>query len=291
MIKRIPAVALCLFASVAIAQQAAKKGDDELTARQIFDLGIKAPAVQTGTTTAQKSTKVAKTRPVEKPTEKLNARPFESAAEKTQKSPDGTSMVAAGYTPLALRYSILQEKGDRFVEVDPDTEFHSGDRIRVKVESNGTAFLYIVMGGSSGQWQVLFPSKEIDGGNNKISKAQVYTIPPERDAAFHFDEKAGVEKVSLVLSRTPEPDLEKLIYAAGDPTRADDRKMIMARNSPIDDAVVGGMREKMVTRDLVFEKYDGPAASDGKSEKAVYAATRDKSPDARLFVDLKLIHK
>jgi len=199
-------------------------------------------------------------------------------------------MQTVAYAPLALKYSILQKKGEQFVEVDPDTEFRSGDRIRVRVEANGPGFLYIVLGGSSGQWKVLFPSKEINAGDNRVDKAKSYTIPPENDPAFLFDETAGVEKVSLVLSRSPEPDFEKLIYVAGDPTRTGREKMIMARADTISDSVVGGMREKMLSRDLVFEKYEGPAP-DGKSEKAVYAATRDKSADARLFVDLKLIHK
>jgi hypothetical protein len=46
----------------------------------------------------------------------------------------------------------------------------------------------------------------------------------------------------------------------------------------------------LLSRDLVFEKYDG-TTPDGKQDKAVYAATPDKSPDARLFVDLHLNHK
>jgi hypothetical protein len=195
------------------------------------------------------------------------------------------------YAPLAIRYSILQKKGDRFEEVDPETEFHSKDKIRVRVEANGPGYLYIVMGGSSGQWRVLFPAKDIDGGNNRIAKAQPCTIPPESDPPFVFDENAGVEKVSLVMSRKPEPDLEQLIYAAGDPARTDDGpRQLRAQNEGIDDGIVGGVREKLLSRDLVFEKVDGPA-QDGKTEKAMYAATRDKSPDARLFVDLKLTHK
>jgi len=117
------------------------------------------------------------------------------------------------------------------------------------------------------------------------------TIPPENDPPFFFDENAGVEKISLILSRSPEPDLEKLIYAAGDPTRGGERpKLMIADGRPIENSVFGGVREKLLSRDLVFEKYEGPA-SDGKKEKAVYAATRDKSADARLFVDLKLTHK
>ena len=162
----------------------------------------------------------------------------------------------------------------------------------MKVEANAKAYLYIVILGSSGQWTVLFPDRKIFGGNNLIEKGQPCTIPAESGDGFHLIGPPGVEKVSLMLSRTPEPDLEQLIYKAGDPNRTeeDKPKVIIAGNRPLDGALVGRLRDEMLSRDLVFEKYDGPA-SDGKQEKAVYAATGAKNGDAPLWVDLKLTHK
>ncbi|HYM12138.1 MAG TPA: hypothetical protein VEU62_15490, partial [Bryobacterales bacterium] len=47
--------------------------------------------------------------------------------------------------PLGLRYSILKQASDgRAAEVDPDRVFQSGDRIRLSIEANDTAHLYIV---------------------------------------------------------------------------------------------------------------------------------------------------
>ncbi len=253
--------------------------DTQLTPRELFYSPGPAPApAQTNPSPRKKPAPKPVTPPAVKPP---------ADAQTTTKTP---TVVPVSYTPLALKYSILQRKGDRFEEVDADTEFHSGDRIRVKVAANSAAYLYIVMGGSSGQWRVLFPSKEISGGNNHIEAGGECTIPPENDPPFYFDETAGIEKVSLVLSRSPEPDLEKLIYAVGDPSRAGEQKTIMALNHPIDGSVVGHLRDEVLSRDLVFEKYDG-STPDGQQEKAVYAATRDRSAGARLFVDLKLVHK
>jgi len=264
------------------------QNDSELTARQLFLITVPAPSQPAAT---PKKSPGAKPNPVAPP---VRTPPADAVSNSDQKvSGASAPVVQASYTPLALKYSILQKKGNDFEEVDADTEFHSGDRIRVKVEANASSYLYIVMGGSSGQWRVLFPSKEISGGNNRIEAGQPCVIPPERDPAFYFDETAGVEKVSLVLSRSPEPDLEKLIYSVGDPTRTGTERpprTIVAQNRPIDGAVLGHLRDQALARDLVFEKYDG-AAPDGKQEKAVYAATKDKSSDARLFVDLKLVHK
>ena len=277
------------LASVAISFLAASvwaQNDAELTPREMFY--IKAPAA------APAKPAVKKTAPNPAPTQTSVKLP-QSRPQPTLHSEPGLqsqprpTVVPVAFTPLALKYSLLQKKGDRFEEVDSDTEFHSGDRIRVRVEANSTAYLYIVMGGSSGQWRVLFPSKDIANGNNRIEAGAACTIPPENDPPFYFDETAGIEKVSLVLSRSPEPDLEKLIYAVGDPSRGEP-KTIMAMNNPIDGAVVGHLRDEVLARDLVFEKYDG-ATPDGQQEKAVYAATKDKSANARLFVDLKLVHK
>jgi hypothetical protein len=273
-------MAMGILVSVAWGQN-----DNELTARQLFLNTAPASPLQTSPKKPQPPKIKQPPSPVKTPSDV-------TVSSSNQKPPDtSTPVVQASYTPLALKYSILQRKGNNFAEVDSDTEFHSGDRIRVRVEANSSAYLYIVMGGSSGQWRVLFPSKDISGGNNRIEAGQPCTIPPESDPPFYFDETAGVEKVSLVLTRSPEPDLEKLIYAVGDPTRTEQQdKTIMAMNHPIDGAVMSHVREQLVSRDLVFEKFDG-TTPEGKQEKAVYAATRDKSANAQLFVDLKLVHK
>lgn len=195
-----------------------------------------------------------------------------------------TVLVPAAYAPLALRYTILKRNGEKWEEVDPDSDFHSGDRIRIRVEANDSAYLYIVMGGSSGTWRVLFPSPDISGGNNRVERRQFLTIPPESQNPFYFDETAGTERVSLVLTREPEQDLEKLIYAAG--SRNQDRVL----RASIDNSVVDGLHQQMLSRDLVFEKVDETKAN-GATEKAMYAATPDTTAGARVFADLQLKHK
>src|SRR6267143_1083349 len=92
--------------------------------------------------------------------------PVTSESDKTIKNPK-TSAAA----PLGLRYSILKQmSGGETLEVDPDSVFHSGDRIRLSIEANDNGYLYIVLRGSSGNWGLLFPSKEILGGNNVVEK-------------------------------------------------------------------------------------------------------------------------
>jgi len=114
-------------------------------------------------------------------------------------------------SPLGLRYSILKREGAESTEVDPDTVFRSGDRIRLRVEANGGGYLYIIHRGSSGVWKPLFPSSEIAGGDNRVQKGKPYEIPP--GYVFTFDEQPGDERLFIVLSRQPEADLEGLIYS------------------------------------------------------------------------------
>jgi hypothetical protein len=293
--KSVAGIAMFVLAGAAWAQ------NEELTARQIFDFGVKAPTAvkpnpprtNVGTTKPKVNTPATDPIQVKPPVNNTVSNQDQAVVRPLNSEPDNvTHIQKVGYSPLALRYSILQKKGDNFEEVDADTAFHSGDRIRVKVESNGAAYLYIVLTGSSGQSKVLFPDQAINNGNNRVEAGKSTMIPPESVRPFYFDETAGVEKVSLVLSREREPNMENLIYAAGDPTRKDNGTKpptTIARNT-IDDSALGGVREKLLSRDLVFEKYDGPA-SDGEKEKAVYAATKDNSPNARLWVDLSLTHK
>lgn len=222
-------------------------------------------------------------------------------------APPSVEFVQASYEglpPLGLRYSILKYAGDDdYIEVDPDTVFRSGDRIRIGVETNNDAYLYIVMRGSSGTWKLVFPSSEIDEGDNRVRRGRSYEIP--RRSRFVFDEQPGEEKLFLVLSRTPEPDLESLIYSLSsgrqgatppaEPAKKKgpekQKKVMLAQNSVnIGDDLVSGLRGKVMARDLVFEKVTDETPGE-KKEKALYVVDPSGDPDSRLVVDVKLQHR
>ena len=200
--------------------------------------------------------------------------------------------------PLGLRYSLLKktESGET-VEVDSATEFRSGDSIRLEVETSDVAYLYVVNKGSSGRWNVLFPSKNIAGGANRVDPEYRYIIPP--GGWFTFDEQVGEEQLFLLLSRQPVADLEQVIYDMEDPQAPDASekpKVMLAQASTLEDTVVRDIR-RTSTRDLVFEKVDdtataAPTALPGqKAEKAVYVVTKTGGLDARVVADLTLKHK
>lgn len=196
-------------------------------------------------------------------------------------------------TALGLKYTILKRTGNDMVEVAPDTVFHAGDRIQFSVQVNGPGYLYIINQGSSGTWRPMFPSAEVEDGDNHVDGWRAYTFPPR--SRLVFDEQTGIEKVFIILSREPEPDLEKMIYSlqggsqpAAAPARRPAPKTLMATNN-IDDAMVGRLRTAYA-RDLVIEKVD-PNTAGEKKEYAVYVVNPSGSPDSRVVADLRLVHQ
>jgi hypothetical protein len=202
-----------------------------------------------------------------------------------------------GKRPLGLRYGFLRKgAGDEYEEVNADSVFHAGDRIRFSVQTNDTAYLYIVMRGSSGTWKVLFPTNEVGGGSNLVEGGHSYVFPPP-PGRFAFDEQKGEEKLCLVVTRRPEESLEQLIYAlssgAGVSQPASEKAskpMLLAQSRPIDDGLVNRLHNQVYARDLVFEKVDESTPGD-KKEKAAYVVNSNPAPDARLVVDLILKHE
>ena len=219
-------------------------------------------------------------------------------AEKKQpaqaKSAKSDAHVVAASVPLGLRYSVLKrDSAGTFQEVDPDTIFHSGDRIRIRVEANTSGYLYVVTQGTSGMWKPLFPSAEVAAGSNRVDKGDSRMIPSGDSGQFVFNEQGGVEKLFLVLTRQPETDLDKLIYSMGGTKDGDPGKdrLLMAQASVQDD-VVSKLRAQLASRDLVFEKVDSASAqTGGRIENAAYVVNPSTAPDARLVVDLALKHK
>ena len=211
-------------------------------------------------------------------------------------APTRTSAPAPSAGPaLGLKYSILKKEGDNMVEVAPDTVFHAGDRIQFNVQSNTPGYLYIISQGSSGTWKPMFPSPDVENGDNRVDGWRGYTMPP--GSRIVFDEQTGIEKVFIVLSREPEPDLEKMIYslqdkpkpAAAPAPRNAPKQLLMASNVNIEDGMVGRLRNTYA-RDLVIEKVDPNTAGERK-EYATYVVNPTGSSDSRVVADLQLVHR
>jgi hypothetical protein len=286
-----------------------------LHARELFYTPPPDPAAQNAAAAAQTSKAPDPPKPAPAPTAKATPKqttPSKSAVQaKTATPPSKGGNPVAGNPvdthvvqtaiPLGLRYAMLKRDAQgNYQETDPDTNFKSGDRIRIQVDANTSGYLYVVMQGSSGTWRLLFPSPEVAGGSNAVHRGQSLQIPPGDRGQFVFDEQAGTEKLFLVLTRQPEPDLDKLIYAmggaSGAPVDQNAGRVIIAQ-ATVRDAVVDRLRSQVQARDLVFEKVDTSSAAPAETpagthvENAAYVVNPSTAPDARLVVDVALRHK
>jgi hypothetical protein len=223
-------------------------------------------------------------------------------------------LVSAKTGPLGLKYSVLKLGPDgQYSEVDPGSNFTAGDQIRVSVEVNDTGYLYVVVQGSSGIWKVMYPSPEVDGGDNRVHEGRVYSLPSATHV-FKFDTKTGTEKLFVVLSRQPETDLESLIYSvrdkapeSGSTKQGELSRTLMASNQapPIQDDVVQRLRVTY-SRDLVIEKVDDAktpppdairrievkhGAMIPPGEKAVYVVNPNAGENARVVANVELRHQ
>jgi hypothetical protein len=278
---------------------ASAQTDKKLSAREIFY----SPPVETSQgkkSAVQQIKKSKEKKPVE--TAKSKMPPAKSSSSSIPPGrADATETIPVSYSPaeavpLGLRYSILKKESSGSIEVDPDTVFRSGDRIRLRVDVNTAGYLYIINRGTSGNWNPLFPSAKIANGDNRVHKETQYEIPP--GYVFTFDEQPGTERLFIVFSRQPVTDLEDLIYSLTGgqkqetSPRPDDGKILLAQ-ADIQDKTIERLRN-IYSRDLIIEKVDEtkePPPSAPAQEKAVYIVNPSRSADSRLVADITLIHK
>jgi hypothetical protein len=286
----------CCTASLIFAQAAPKK---QLTARELFYAAAQAPAAKSDTARPP-AKRPARPKPVE--VARADVKPPSTAAAATptpaaaQLVPATAPMPTGGAQPLGLRYTVLKLAADNTpTEVATDTVFHAGDRLRFAVETNAPGYLYIIQHGSSGNWKPLFPSTEIDEGNNHVEGWRPYTMPP--NSRYAFDSNVGTENVFIVFSLHPESDLESMIYSLQSKKKAaaaapeapvqSSKELIVADN--ISNSAVDRMREAY-SRDLIIEKVD-PSTPGDKKETAVYVVNPTGSADSRVVADLHLVHQ
>ena len=301
--------ALGMLVVAGLAGQEAKK--TQFTARELFYSAADAPTAPAQKTASSKSTSKKKPPTQVASTPKASSSapassapaPPASLSASTVPLPNGAQVIrAAAVTApaptegpaLGLRYTILKRSGGQMMEVAPDTVFHADDRMQFNIETNGAGYLYIVTQGSSGTWRLMFPSPEIEDGNNHVEGFHTYTMPPK--SRWVFDTQSGTEKIFIVLSRQPEPDLENLIYSLQAPKSPQPtaqpqpaqqpKKLLMAS---LQDDMVGRLRNTYA-RDLIIEKTDDTTPGD-KKEKAVYVVNPTGSQDSRVVADLSLVHQ
>ncbi|HUH64436.1 MAG TPA: DUF4384 domain-containing protein [Terracidiphilus sp.] len=202
-------------------------------------------------------------------------------------------LVRASEDRLGLRCSILlRGANDEYNEVAPGSIFHSGDHIRLSFLANQAGYFYVIQQGSTGTWSPIFPPPNSGADANRISAGTLQTVP-SGTKTFAFDQNPGDEKLYVLLSRAPIPDIDRAIQnlKSGQPAESPSAPsssgpMVEAENR-IPDAFVKGI----ASRDLVLvdeQKVDESSKGDAQGEKAIYVVAKASGPAANSQVVLSL---
>jgi len=181
-----------------------------------------------------------------------------------------------GSPSAGLRYRLIRQLPDGTeVDVDSATTFHSGDKLKLSFESNIAGYLYVAMQGSSGNWTVLFPNAQINGGRNQITPLEDYDVPSE-GGWFQFDENVGTEHLFVFLSRDPLSQLPGF-------TRP------VSKAETLTASVVQELQQSVRSRDLVFTKDKSSGGKPGVKQ-ATYVVNRAEVGKA-VTTTISLIHQ
>ena len=189
----------------------------------------------------------------------VSVKPVESAATVPSGNAGAKAMFASTASDAApgLRFRMILEGPDgKPTDVDPARDFHTGERIRFAFESNVDGYLYVAQQGTSGNWTVLFPHPDINGGLNEVKRFDEHEVPS--DAYFRLEGNPGQEQIFVFLSREP----MKTLPGFDRPVKA------FERGSP---GLVATLAGSIQSRDLVLEK---DRASGGKGPQATYVVNK-----------------
>jgi len=171
-----------------------------------------------------------------------------------------------------IRFRLIQAGvNDAPMDVDPAGEFKTGDRLRFAFESNIDGFLYVAQQGASGNWGVLFPNPDINGGRNAVKRFEEYEVPS--GAWFELDENAGTERIFVFLSREP----LKTLPGFDRPVRSFERG---------NGTMIAELQNSIASRDLIFAKDRAPV----KGQRASYVVNKAEVGKA-VTASFNLTHK
>ncbi|HEX2269960.1 MAG TPA: serine/threonine-protein kinase, partial [Pyrinomonadaceae bacterium] len=113
---------------------------------------------------------------------------------------------------------VFQEPFDLAGEIN----FEANYRIRLNVRSDQAGYFYVLNEGPAGdaeelQYVAVFPSPTANNGSEVLAASQSIRIPDQ--SWLRFDEEQGVEKLWLVFSEQPVPELDGIKAFASGRTR------------------------------------------------------------------------
>ncbi len=98
-----------------------------------------------------------------------------------------------------LQVTIYQVSANGMVPVSPRKAFKSGDRFKLKLQSNFDGYVYVLNVTPVGENRLLFPRPS--SRRNSVRAGESYDIPSQND--FEFKDEPGIETLRVLMSRDP----------------------------------------------------------------------------------------
>ncbi len=168
---------------------------------------------KTGDTPAKSSApRPSRRRPKTSTTKPVSSPSSDAAVATSGAKSEGTNTTKQARTSrqrLGLGLTLfMRDSNGLAVRVDPNHEFHKGDRVRVLLETNSDGHLYIFNTTDNGAPVMIYPDPQLDEAGNFLQAHVPFEIPSsvsaqERLRWLTFDEQAGTERLYFVFTREP----------------------------------------------------------------------------------------
>ncbi len=130
--------------------------------------------------------------------------------------PDPSQRVVVDRNALSIDFALLRTFGDEFAMMPDGARLRdgvnrpeSGDRFGIAFSTTESAYVYIVNIDATGWAQTLFPYPDIAGFKNPVAPGRSVLLPNEQ--LYGLDDARGVETVFVLVSRTPNVELENAL--------------------------------------------------------------------------------
>lgn len=226
------------------------------------------------------------------------------AASSNTSKPARAKRPAAG--PIGLGYTVYQrDPNGKPLRVTASEEFHTGDAVRLMIESNTNGYLYVFHTENGQNPKLIFPDTRLKGGSNRVIAHVPSEVPSSREADprfqwFHFSGKAATERLYLVVTRQPLPgvltgkELVAHCQAVPDgcpwrPTEIAWNRIVESANTAalVSRAKASGQEQTAVEREAVSRDLGLPPGAPTPSVITMSATLKAKM----LTLTIDLIHK
>ena len=132
--------------------------------------------------------------------------PFPPSSERAEIERNALSIDLALIGTVGDQYAVMPD-GARLRDGVGRPE--AGDRFGIEFSTTESAYVYIVNIDATGWAQTLFPYPDIPGFSNPVAPGRAVLLP--NDQLYGLDDTRGIETVFVLISRTPNTNLENAL--------------------------------------------------------------------------------